>query len=727
MIPAQMNRQRDFTGGEVKEDAARRDDTIAKVSARTLRNWRILNSGGFEERPGRRALLARSSGARFEDISPEPDIAHTLSFTHDRLSIYDDTGTEIFTQTAMPWSVGNIRDVSWTYFNRRLIVAAPDGRPREIEWDGSGWTYLTGGFQFLTEASGRKAEPFWRFAPAGVTIYYTRLGADTLPGSDVTLHASAATFTADHVGSIIRYANQQMLVTGYTSSTVVTAEIIEELPAVVEYTVEDTSGFNAGDVIIGDLEDAQAIILAVVSPTVLRMVFIKNFASGFGVGENVVGPTARTPVNGAGATYDTGSTTATTYWDESMMSLARGWPQSVSSDQNRLIFTDFMDGSISDCIAWSHINTHNDFAVGADADDAMVEIVPGKKRVLFVVGMMGDEFVFTEKGVYSIPISVSNPLKPGNVDFRQVTSGGAARVQPAVSSDALIYVATGNTHIESIVATGQNTRPYVTRNVSAYHEHLFETPIAVGVLAAGGVYIEEYVYVANADGTMAVGKASPDKEWIGWVPWDGSGEVFWVSGAGTRLVITTVYGDSRIAELLDESLPLDAVVLINDVPAQIAATAPVGMGPLWPWEGPVQVYDGEIPLGERMVEDGELQAMPGDDFSGANEDVYIGYGWTATFEPFVPHVQPGQSAQQSMRRRKVKRMAVAFQNSTGFVVGNRRVAMYQQGEDQSLPPTQREGVELFRPQGRAYDPRIPLTKDTPGPLRIIEVGLDVTA
>jgi hypothetical protein len=287
-------------------------------------------------------------------------------------------------------------------------------------------------------------------------------------------------------------------------------------------------------------------------------------------------------------------------------------------------------------------------------------------------------------------------------------------------------VAAGRTHVESIIATGQNTRPYVARNVSAYHEHLFVQPTSIGVLAAGGIYIEEYVYVCNSDGTMAVGKADPGKEWVGWVPWSGEGEVIWVSGAGVRLVVTTSYPNgNRLVEILGEEYPLDGVCYVNDVPPQIVDNQPVGQGPLYPWNGTVEVYDGDKPLGPRTVALGELVALPGDDFSG--DDIFIGYPWVAEFEPFVPHVQPAQSIRQSLRRRKIKQLAIAFQQSTGFILGNRRVAMYKQGEDQSLAPPQREGVELFKPQGRSRDPRISLLKDTPGTLRILEIGIDITA
>ena len=52
--------------------------------------------------------------------------------------------------------------------------------------------------------------------------------------------------------------------------------------------------------------------------------------------------------------------------------------------------------------------------------------------MLYVVpGPESSEFAFCDNAVYYIPISVTNPLKPGSVAFQLLTSNGSAAVQPA--------------------------------------------------------------------------------------------------------------------------------------------------------------------------------------------------------------------------------------------------------------------------------------------------------
>ena len=43
-----------------------------------------------------------------------------------------------------------------------------------------------------------------------------------------------------------------------------------------------------------------------------------------------------------------------------------------------------------------------------------------------------------------------------------------------------------------------------------------------------------------------------------------------------------------------------------------------------------------------------------------------------------------------------------------------------------LPPPLRETVEEWRPSGYSYDPRTAVIKDTPGPLTIAEIGMEIS-
>ncbi|HET8921341.1 MAG TPA: hypothetical protein VFN27_16900 [Xanthobacteraceae bacterium] len=152
-------------------------------------------------------------------------------------------------------------------------------------------------------------------------------------------------------------------------------------------------------------------------------------------------------------------------------------------------------------------------------------------------------------------------------------------------------------------------------------------------------------------------------------------------------------------------------------------------GPLW-WlaNGTVTLVDNARRfMGTYNVDaNGELvpQNIGGENI--ASLQLVAGQPWTAVFEPFLPHAPGGADQQQRMRRRKVAKGLVSVENSTGFVFGTRRVPAYFVGDDVTQPAPLREGSYQIRPRGRTYDPRLVLTKDTPGSLTVVEYGFEVT-
>jgi hypothetical protein len=159
------------------------------------------------------------------------------------------------------------------------------------------------------------------------------------------------------------------------------------------------------------------------------------------------------------------------------------------------------------------------------------------------------------------------------------------------------------------------------------------------------------------------------------------------------------------------------------VEGQVNETATGGTGDLWFMAGAsVDLVDGYRVIGSRDVDaDGNIVPGEGDDLTV--ETLAVGRKWSGTYEPLIPHADG--APKQTTRRRKMT-LFITVQNATGFICGNRRIATYKQGEDQSESPPLRETTYKFRARGRAYDPRIELIKDSPGPFRILESAPEVT-
>jgi hypothetical protein len=529
-----------------------------------------------------------------------------------------------------------------------------------------------------------------------------------------------------------------------SSGTVGTATADQVLPQAQQISYTQSNGTLAvGQEMIDNTTGAKGVITAVVTGTVTVQLLPNNgIVSFFNIGDTAAGPTGYVIVGSTSGI----SPQPVSVWNDEVMNTFRGYPRGVFSDQARLGFCDFP--ALPSAIVWSAISSPTDLYPDAtSADNAIVELTPSNSRVLYVLpGMESSEFVFCDDSIYYIPINANDPLKPGSVAFNKLSSFGCAAVQPRRAEQTIVYVKNGGVEIGAVQAPGAYYRPYVVDNISQLHAHLFtaSVPVAIAIPSASNQFEESYIYVLLTNGSLVVGRYAmrqgliepgvDGKPKVGWCPWDGGGTVSCVSAHNADVLFTASYAPNNVTpvsviERLDNSQYLDAAVSVNNLPAAFTAARPSGKGPLW-WiaGGTVELIDNSTRFMNTYQIDANGWIIPqnigGENLASAN--LVAGQPWTAIYEPFIPQGQPGQDGEQRMRRRKVIRMAVSVENSSGFVLGTRRIPAYFIGDDATQPAPLREGTYTIRPRGRSYDPRNALMKDTPGPLTVLEYGIEVT-
>lgn len=721
-LRSQLRRQRDFSGGEVAPEAKRRDDVPqVRAAGRSMLNWRITATGALCQRPGRMALFQQEG--RTDIVVLPGDLTFKICFGESGTGtwgIRDEFDAAIASNNGYPWGVGTVSLISWTVIGSDIVACYPGMVPQVARRAPDGtWSFFD--YEFRIGSSNELRAPFYRFPETrGITM---------TPSSNagaINVVFSADVLDPAHVGTFFRYKGRQIEIVSVVDPQNATAAVKEYLATAERLAVTSSVGFAVGQVIQGGTSNTSAEITGVDvgGANTLDVACNNNYSTGFSNGETIVGPTARTTVTGVPTIL---TPQASTQWDEQAVSDVRGWPQGCLNDRNRLLFYDLPQ--IPEGIAWSAIGDYQDFLVGADAAAPIFETVPGRARVLYVTGG-ADEFVFTNRGVYYIPISESNPLKPGSVTFRRITSEGCGPIAPVAMNEGILFVNPGGTRVIAIVQAGLQTRPYVAQDVTEISSHLIKSPVCLAASSGDGTFPERYLYVLNADGTVAVGRFSTDKKWVGWTPWvTSNGYVVWVSSSGGTTLFTTLYldgGGRYLVETVDESIPLDGFIPYNAVPLELAPPGGGLTGPAWMFaEGTVDVMSDGRYLGTRAVDAaGDLVPLANDDFSGF--DIKIGKAWTQEFEPFVPHADEGIDGGQTMNVRRVKQVAVAVQHSVGFTFGNRDIPAYEWGEDAADDPVERERTYKFRMLGRTVDPRFTITRAAPGTITINEVSMQVT-
>lgn len=746
-IPKVTTPQTDFSGGEFDLDVQHSEDPALRNGGRTCANFRILNSRKLADRPGRSVKFVNTNFPRCEEVLMESGSLFFISFGADGgggvIQIRNAAGAVVATTGSLPWTLATVGKIVWAVQRRAIYITYPGMQPRVLSWDGvSVWSIAN---YSETIAVNQKRTPFYRLAPPNITMFPTGVSGA------IFVYLSAPYFNPGHANTRMRFCNRQITITAVLDTVTAQAIVNEVLPGsqVISFVGDPSTVFSVGDVVRGSISDAKGIIsqvsagmggnihiqlLGVPQSVITSEDVIKGLlpplvaqTKSFIVAETIIGPGGSMLDQAGGAVV---APEAVTIWDEQVMDNYHGWPASCFSDQGRLGFCDFP--ALPSGVAWSSINSPTDLAVGANPSDGIFEIIPNKGRVLYVVpGPESSEFVFCDNGLYYIPISATNPLKPGSIAFNLLSRDGAAQVQPRAVQEVLIYVGAGGETVMAVLASGAYNRPYQTRTLSDLHSHLINAPIAIAAPTSAGDFPERYAYILNSDSTVAVIKYQESSPLIagnlGWTPWSGAGQITWLSAFGSDVVFSSSYFGTSVVEILDTGRYLDAAVAVNNLPAAMAA--PVGKGPLW-WipNQTVTLMDlGTWFMGRYQIDaDGFIipKNIGGEDLASAQ--LVAGQPWVSTFEPFLPPVQGGQTVGQRMKRRKVGRWQVVAQHATGFVFADTRVTAYRQGDDALLAPTLREETVTGRRMGRDFDPRIPLVKEVPGPFTLFDLGLEIT-
>ncbi|MDQ0132664.1 hypothetical protein J2T08_000565 [Neorhizobium galegae] len=720
----QIIRQRDFSSGEIDPDAIRRDDVeVLKYAVRYARNVSTTHTGALIRRPGR-TFLFEEDGI-IMDFKPFDDVAYRIVFIDGGVRIRTQAGALVASLTA-PWGAADLDSLVFEAMDNEIFVAW-SGRTKVITIAEGTLAWSIDDYQFKTGIDNSVRVPFYRF-PSTADITMLPSGVS----GNITVTFSAPVLGPAHVGAIFRYAGRQFRITGYTSPTVATATVIEQLPPTFAITVGSSAGFSVGQTVETDTTNVKGEIISVVGNVVTIVARDKLTAPT--TGEKLISQSAASAIS---AVSVAGTPGATVQWDEQFASEYRGWPRSISKDRQRLIMSNFPQ--FKSAIAWSATGDNRDFLIGADPDDAMLEYITEECQVFHVVGGY-DEFAVTDRGVFYIPISVGTPLQPGSVEFRPIFSSEIANIRPIQVTEGLIFVDKSRTGIYAVSATGQTARPYISNEVNRLHRHLFDDVKSIAVSSGTSVFPSRQIYAVNDDGSVVVGQFNPDRDYIGWLRWEGDGVVKSITGNYGTVICMSVYTfdgvEVGVAEMLDYDRLCDCAQTFST--ASFANFLELNDGsPLTLQDGSnlslagivtgfyagktVELFAGGFFFGEVEIPvDGIIS---GYDSYG---EITIGVGFNWVVHPLFTNFEGGQVAGQGEHKRKIEHMLATVRQTQEFAIGNRYFGSYRGGEDMSLPVPKRDDTYRYRETGRSYDPVVPITSTFPGTFKLIELATRIT-
>lgn len=733
-----LQAQRDFSAGQIDPEALRRDNLeIVRAGGRTTKNCYLLAAGGFGRRPGISKWVDWTG--RIDTVSPASGISYDICFGTGTFQArkVGDTPEQII--TGCPWTAAMIPDLSWVLYDYSLIVCHKTMQPRVLDWDSTTGNWTLRLFQFRTGNDLLSRQPFYRFAAGGITLQ-----PSAISGS-ITVTASSPVFSALHVGVAFRWFNRRFQVTAYTSPTVVTATCLEQLPISQQIALPvttDVAGFRAGDILtMVNSPTVTGLCTRTGGTTINLWVINTGIQSGFfdagaaGVND-IVGPNAKSDTTAVA----TVSPEAGTIWEEAFMSTYRGWPGHVSTDRQRLIFCDFAQQA--NAILWSSIGDFEDFNIGASPSDGIFELIPKFERVQHVIGGP-DEIVLTEKSVFYIPISATNPLSPGTTEFIFVGSVGSGTVRPVLSKNSTVYVSEDGKRIMACVHVGGYSKPYELQYVSRFHSNIITLPTKLAIASGTDSAPGEDVYVLNSDGTLVVGRQEDGATWAGFFPWSLDNGYFKdVCALGGKVLVRMdrANGASTISNvgIFDSTVALDNAISVLD------ALGSQGLGldgsalylalddgvsrlildgaTLTSFEGlTMSVQLNNRPYYKGVATSGKIFGAP-----AVQGNFVTGFGSTLEFSPVIWNADSGPSRQQRLHRRKVNDVAISVLNSGAFMLERKNFGGLRWSDDPTQPPPLRSATYRTTVLGRSYDPKISLIQSEPEQINVTEFALEAT-
>jgi hypothetical protein len=704
--------QTNFGAGELAPEYwYRQDATQYGAGAKSLLNCRILVGGGVRDRPGSWRLPTLPDDARLFDWVVNESTAYVIAISSGRMDAYLPDGTPAGNLTGCPWTGTIWQSLVFKQSGDTAFITHADMPVQQVSRTGAS-SWARAAYAFAAGPAGRIEQPYYKFAPSTATLQPSaRTGS-------ITLTSSVAWFTAAYVGQRLRYVGREILITGYTSPTVVTGTVTEELPKTQQLVMTTSMGFSVGDVVEGSVSGARGKVTAVVNSTTIQVVLIDALTAFVGLyggaaKEMVIGPTGKGEMSSTGNVTDV-TLAATDEWDEQVFGPVWGYPSCCEIHRARLLFGGHK--ALPGALFGSKPDSLYDHNVGKGNDgDAIFETI-GDAGAAAIIQLHSNEqlIVMTDKGAYYVPEAQNAPFRPSGMAFFPFGNPWPVGRAPARAFDGGVLMASGSLIIKAR-PTGDNTRAWMADEVSLLADHLLNSPVDLAVASNVFGASTKYAFAVNADGSMAVLQLVEAQEIRNMVPWKTAGSYRSVCCIGSNVfacVRRVIAGAPvHLLERFDVTTTLDATISYADATAladwqdDFGDTAvdiitadlryALGAPPLEMEEPPAGPYL----VGLRPSPDFEVETLP--PIVDVNGVIYTG---------------------EEMR---ILRAWVQAKDSARFAAMGTELTAYLATDHVDQPPAKRSGPQVFEALGWKIEPTVRITRADPLPICILGIKMEV--
>lgn len=712
--------QTNFSSGELDPLLAGQANLKAYANgAKRVRNCARRSTGGMERRGGTYDLAALPARTRLAEFEFSDAQRYVIGFSAGAVRVFDLSGTLLQTLAA-PWTEAQAFELAYTQLADTMVVMHQDVQTRLLKRTGL-TTFALSLFAFDRASDDNLIwQPYYKFELPAVT-----LNPSAATGA-ITLTSSAALFSAAQIGTRFRIYDAEVEITGFTSSTVVSASVkgtlVGRLGLDPFRTQSDGGGKIEATHVFHGLATGVTVTfsgsnaiggLAAVDINLPRLIDVVDDHRYFFFA--AAGSTTSLDGGGPNVKFSTAGA-ATRNWKEPAFSAQRGWPGCGAFHEGRL----WLGGTVSqpDGVFGSKALSPFNFDVGEGLDDESVQTAIGSEDISRVRHMMsnGELQMFTATSESVFITRQNEPITPGNARIKKQAGAGVGVVQPVVFDGATLFVQENGLGVSELVYSDA-TNGYVSTPVSTLAGHLVRTPVAAGASPGLTDRAEPTAYFANADGTVAVFHSMRQENIAGWGLWTlGAGLVRSVCAIGPYVYFCVeVRGAFRLYRLADNALvQLDGAVLHT---AGAATTT---------WTLDARTRNRTVSVVSELGYHGEFEIGAGGALTlpVAVSNVVAGDAFYFLLETLPPTVALPQGERFGLKQRIV-RAIVQLSSSLSVSVAGKRIETRFAGTDFAAAVTPLEGHYQVSLLGYSRDPTVVITQDEPLFARVLGVTLEV--
>jgi len=169
----------------------------------------------------------------------------------------------------------------------------------------------------------------------------------------------------------------------------------------------------------------------------------------------------------------------------------------------------------------SKVNAFFDFDLGTGQDDYGIADILDTDQYNKIESLFSgrDLQVFT---VGEELYNTSTPITPTKSAWKRQTGYGSTRIRPILIDGATLFVDSSSRTIRQFLFD-YTEDSYVSINASLLSSHLITDVVAMDAIKGTQYDVGDYVYIVNADGTVAVLNTMRHEEITGWTHWETDG------------------------------------------------------------------------------------------------------------------------------------------------------------------------------------------------------------